>query len=111
MKNIHDKRSAAFSEKLMEKWGYKRDEEETLGEVEGEETAEVYEEQDVEGDMKKREIEKLASEAVKAVQGLVSAVGATVDDGGGATMSDISESISKRIIIREIEKFLNKGGE
>jgi len=97
-----------FSEKLMEKWGYKRDEEETLGEVEGEETAEVYEEQDVEGDMKKREIEKLASEAVKAVQGLVSAVGATVDDGGGATMSDISESISKRIIIREIEKFLQQ---
>jgi hypothetical protein len=129
MKKVHDKRSTAFNSLLMEKWGYKRDEEtpleaplaeeEVSEETVSEETVEKLDEMPLAGEdagmeEKKKEVEELAAAAIKSIQALVAAVDASLNPGAPttvATMSDISESLTKDIIIKEVKKLFIKGGK
>tara|TARA_Y100000310_G_scaffold341156_1_gene439381 strand:+ start:361 stop:621 length:261 start_codon:yes stop_codon:yes gene_type:complete len=86
MKKVHSKRNSMFNARLMEKWGYKRDEEELTEEDES-----IAEEESLD------ESEKAGTEA-----------------GGISTEEQPDESEDENleeVIRREIRKALQKGGE
>jgi len=122
VKKVYDKRSTVFNSLLMEKWGYKRDEETPLEsplaeEEVSEETIEKLDEmplaaEDAGMEEKKKEVEELAAVAIKSIQTLVAAIDASLNPDAPttvATMSDISENLTKDIFNKEVKRLLTKG--
>ena len=101
MKKVHSKRNSRFNARLMEKWGYKRDEEERM-------------EEDSESIAEEESLDEGGSTAHGEAPGIPSDPPDPPDpppDPAESAESDESDENLEEMIRREIRKALQKGGE
>jgi len=98
MKKVHSKRNSRFNARLMEKWGYKRDEEERM-------------EEDSESIAEEESLDEGGLTAHGEAPGISSDPPDAPDPDESDEVEESEDQNLEEMIRREIRKALQKGGE